>query len=184
MSSMRVLHLLREAAADPQQRLLITAGSARRRGRPAHHLRYANLGIRRSLPTTCSRWRAGYDLLTSTRTSQPELGDAAGFAYIPGMTAGRLMACSSSLVAVHLACQSLRGRETIWCWWCGTNLLFDPSLARDGDAVTGVRPSMSADSMRGEVPRWCPSGYEAAHEKRTRLASSWLVSGITANTQP
>src|SRR6201998_2539931 len=128
----------REAAAmDPQQRLLLEVAweALENAGITATRMRGTQTGIYVGLTT--------YDYsLTIARNLLPEEADP----YIPcgnapNFAAGRLSyflgvhgpavvidtACSSSLVAVHLACQSLRRRETDQALAAGTNLIMNPA---------------------------------------------------------
>ncbi|KZS63229.1 polyketide synthase [Mycobacterium kansasii] len=127
----------REAAAmDPQQRLLIEVAweALENAGLPPHLIRGTQTSVFVGV--------TAYDyMLTLAGQLRPEELDA----YIPtgnsaNFAAGRLAyilgargpavvidtACSSSLVAVHLACQSLRSRESDMALVGGTNLLLSP----------------------------------------------------------
>lgn len=127
----------REAAAmDPQQRLLLEVA-----WEALEHAGVAPHTIRGS-QTSVFVGVTAYDyMVTLAGQLRPEDLDA----YIPtgnalNFTAGRLAyflgtrgpavvidtACSSSLVAVHLACQSLRSRESDTALVGGTNLLLSP----------------------------------------------------------
>jgi phthiocerol/phenolphthiocerol synthesis type-I polyketide synthase C len=130
----------REAAAmDPQQRLLIEVAweALEDAGIPAAKIRGTQTGVFIGLTS--------YDYMaTLSGQLQPEDLDA----YIPtgnapNFAAGRLSyllgargpalvvdtACSSSLTAIHLACQSLRWRETDTALVGGTNLLLNPGTS-------------------------------------------------------
>lgn len=127
----------REAAAmDPQQRLLIEVAWEA----------LENAGVSpytiRGTQTSIFVGITAYDyMLTLAGRLQPEdldayipTGNSANFAagrlaYILGARGPAVVidtACSSSLVAVHLACQSLRGRESDMALVGGTNLLLSP----------------------------------------------------------
>lgn len=127
----------REAAAmDPQQRLFLEVA-----WEALEHSGIAPQSIRGS-QTSVFVGVTAYDyMVTLAGQLRPEDLDA----YIPtgnalNFTAGRLAyflgargpamvidtACSSSLVAVHLACQSLRSRESDTALVGGTNLLLSP----------------------------------------------------------
>ena len=127
----------REAAAmDPQQRLLLEVAweALEDAGLPAHALRGTQTSVFVGL--------TAYDyMLTLAGQLRPEdldayipTGNSANFAagrlaYFLGVRGPALVidtACSSSLVAVHLACQSLRWRESDTALVGGTNLLLSP----------------------------------------------------------
>ncbi|KUI38200.1 polyketide synthase [Mycobacterium sp. IS-1496] len=147
----------REAAAmDPQQRLLLEVAweALEHAGIPAHTLR--------GTQTSVFVGMTGYDyMLTLSDKLRAEEYDA----YVPfgnalNFAAGRLSyflgvrgpavvvdtACSSSLVSVHLACQSLRRRESDTALAAGVNLMLKPEanialsrwgmLAPDGQCKT------------------------------------------------
>jgi phthiocerol/phenolphthiocerol synthesis type-I polyketide synthase C len=127
----------REAAAmDPQQRLLIeVAWEALEDAGVAPH-------TIRGTQTSVFVGVTAYDyMLTLAGRLRPEdldayipTGNSANFAagrlaYILGVRGPAVVidtACSSSLVAVHLACQSLRSRESDTALVGGTNLLLSP----------------------------------------------------------
>jgi phthiocerol/phenolphthiocerol synthesis type-I polyketide synthase C len=127
----------REAAAiDPQQRLLIEVAweALEDAGLPPHTIRGTQTSIFVGV--------TAYDyMLTLAGRLRPEdldayipTGNSANFAagrlaYILGTRGPAVVidtACSSSLVAVHLACQSLRWRESDMALVGGTNLLLSP----------------------------------------------------------
>ncbi|MGB8388974.1 type I polyketide synthase, partial [Mycobacterium sp.] len=128
----------REAAAmDPQQRLLLEVAweALENSGVAPQTIRGSQTSVFVGL--------TAYDyMLSLANRLRPEDLDA----YIPtgnsaNFAAGRLSyflgargpalvvdtACSSSLVAIHLACQSLRRRESDMALVGGTNLLLDPA---------------------------------------------------------
>jgi phthiocerol/phenolphthiocerol synthesis type-I polyketide synthase C len=127
----------REAAAmDPQQRLLIEVAweALEDAGLPPHTIRGTQTSVFVGV--------TAYDyMLTLAGRLRPEdldayipTGNSANFAagrlaYILGARGPAVVidtACSSSLVAVHLACQSLRWRESDTALVGGTNLLLSP----------------------------------------------------------
>ena len=127
----------REAAAmDPQQRLLIEVAweALENAGVAPHSIRGTQTGVFVGV--------TAYDyMLTLAGRLRPEdldayipTGNSANFAagrlaYILGARGPAVVldtACSSSLVAVHLACQSLRLRESDMALVGGTNLLLSP----------------------------------------------------------
>ncbi len=127
----------REAAAmDPQQRLLLEVAweALEDAGLPPHTIRGTQTSVFVGV--------TAYDyMLTLAGRLRPEdldayipTGNSANFAagrlaYILGARGPAVVidtACSSSLVAVHLACQSLRWRESDMALVGGTNLLLSP----------------------------------------------------------
>ncbi|MGO9032757.1 SDR family NAD(P)-dependent oxidoreductase, partial [Mycobacterium sp.] len=127
----------REAAAmDPQQRLLIEVAweALEDAGIAPHTIRGTQTSVFVGV--------TAYDyMLTLAGRLRPEdldayipTGNSANFAagrlaYILGARGPAVVldtACSSSLVAIHLACQSLRGRESDMAVVGGTNLLLSP----------------------------------------------------------
>jgi phthiocerol/phenolphthiocerol synthesis type-I polyketide synthase A len=127
----------REAASmDPQQRLLheVAWEALEHAGITASAIRGTQTSVFVGLTT--------YDYsLILTRTLSPEEVDPhVPFGNAPNFAAGRLSyflgvhgpavvidtACSSSLVTVHLACQSLRRRESDQALAAGVNLLLSP----------------------------------------------------------
>ena len=130
----------REAAAmDPQQRLLIEVAyeAVEDAGIAPHAIRGTQTGVFVGL--------TAYDyILTLSAQLQPEdldayipTGNAANFAagrlaYLLGTRGPALVvdtACSSSLTAIHLACQSLRGRESDTALVGGSNLILSPGTS-------------------------------------------------------
>jgi phthiocerol/phenolphthiocerol synthesis type-I polyketide synthase C len=127
----------REAAAmDPQQRLLLEVAweALENAGVAPHTIRGTQTSVFVGL--------TAYDYMVSLagRLRPEELdayiptGNSANFAagrlaYILGARGPAVVidtACSSSLVAIHLACQSLRQRESDMALVGGTNLLLSP----------------------------------------------------------
>ncbi|MET0699702.1 MAG: polyketide synthase, partial [Mycobacterium sp.] len=146
----------REAAAiDPQQRLLLEVA--------CEALEDAGITPRaiRGTQTGVFVGQTAYDyMLTLSGIAQEELdayvltGNSANFAagrlaYFLGARGPAMVldtACSSSLTAIHLACQSLRSRESDTALVGGTNLMLSPGasiacsrwgmLAPDGQCKT------------------------------------------------
>ncbi|CAN5605593.1 type I polyketide synthase [soil metagenome] len=146
----------REAAAiDPQQRLLLEVA--------CEALEDAGITPRaiRGTQTGVFVGQTAYDyMLTLSGIAQEELdayvltGNSANFAagrlsYFLGARGPAMVldtACSSSLTAIHLACQSLRSRESDTALVGGTNLMLSPTasiacsrwgmLAPDGQCKT------------------------------------------------
>ncbi len=146
----------REAVAmDPQQRLLLEVAweALENAGVTPEAIRNSQTGIYVGLTT--------YDYSLIAAKAQPEdfdpylpFGNASNFAagrlsYFLGVHGPAVVldtACSSSLVAIHLACQSLRKRETDQALAAGTNLIMSPEnsiacsrwgmLAPDGQCKT------------------------------------------------
>ncbi|MGH3971697.1 MAG: type I polyketide synthase, partial [Mycobacterium sp.] len=148
----------REAAAmDPQQRLLleVTWEALENAGVTATSIRNTQTGVYVGVTTSDYYW------LAMSGDSRPEaidpylvFGNAANFAagrlsYFFGVHGPAVVmdtACSSSLVTIHLACQSLRRRETDQAVAAGVNLILSPEnniacsrwgmLAPDGQCKT------------------------------------------------
>jgi phthiocerol/phenolphthiocerol synthesis type-I polyketide synthase D len=146
----------REAVAmDPQQRLLLEVSweALENAGVTPKAIRNTQTGIYVGLTT--------YDYSLIGAKAPPEevdpyfpFGNASNFAagrlsYFLGVHGPAVVldtACSSSLVAIHLACQSLRRRETDQALAAGTNLILTPEnsiacsrwgmLAPDGQCKT------------------------------------------------
>jgi phthiocerol/phenolphthiocerol synthesis type-I polyketide synthase D len=128
----------REAAGmDPQQRLLLEVAweALENGGITAQAIRGSQTAVFVGLTTN------DYSLLAFARKSRPEDVDPyISFGNAPNFAAGRLAyflgvhgpavvidtACSSSLVTVHLACQSLRRRESDQALAAGVNLILSP----------------------------------------------------------
>jgi acyl transferase domain-containing protein len=148
----------REAVAmDPQQRLLLEVAweALENAGVTPKAVRNSQTGIYVGLTTSDYYW------LSTDGDMRPEdfdpylpFGNASNFAagrlsYFLGAHGPAVVldtACSSSLVAIHLACQSLRRRETDYALAAGTNLILTPEnsiscsrwgmLAPDGHCKT------------------------------------------------
>ncbi len=148
----------REAIAmDPQQRLLLEVAweALENAGVTPKAVRNSQTGIYVGLTTSDYYW------LSTDGDVRPEdfdpylpFGNASNFAagrlsYFLGAHGPAVVldtACSSSLVAIHLACQSLRRRETDQALAAGTNLILTPEnsiacsrwgmLAPDGQCKT------------------------------------------------
>ncbi|HUB57494.1 MAG TPA: type I polyketide synthase [Mycobacterium sp.] len=148
----------REAVAmDPQQRLLLEVAweALENAGVTPDSIRNTQTGIYVGLTTSDYYW------LSVAGGVRPEdfdpylpFGNASNFAagrlsYFLGVHGPAVVidtACSSSLVAIHLACQSLRKRETDQALAAGTNLIMSPEnsiacsrwgmLAPDGQCKT------------------------------------------------
>jgi acyl transferase domain-containing protein/surfactin synthase thioesterase subunit len=128
----------REAASiDPQHRLLLEVSweALETAGIPPASLSGSRTGVFLGISTsdfavTLPGFR---DLrrLDASAASGVALNFAAGrISYALGLQGPSLAvdtACSSSLVAVHLACQSLRRRESELALACGANLIFSPA---------------------------------------------------------
>ena len=130
----------REAAAiDPQHRLLLEVASEALEdaGIPARAIRGTQTGV------FVGQTAYDYMLNLSAGMAQDELdayvltGNSANFAagrlsYFLGARGPAMVldtACSSSLTAIHLACQSLRGRESDTALVAGTNLMLNPGAS-------------------------------------------------------
>src|SRR5271154_3250767 len=127
----------REAAAmDPQQRLLLEVAweALENAGITAPMMRGTQTSVFVGLTT------GDYSLILARNLSPEEVDPYLPFGNAPNFAAGRLSyflgvhgpavvidtACSSSLVAVHLACQSLRRRESDQALAAGVNLMLSP----------------------------------------------------------
>ncbi len=127
----------REAAGmDPQQRLLMEVAweALENAGIPAPAIRGTQTAVYVGLTTF------DYSLLVSGRIRREDIDPHISFGNASNFAAGRLSyflgvhgpavvidtACSSSLVAVHLACQSLRRRESDQALAAGVNLILSP----------------------------------------------------------
>jgi phthiocerol/phenolphthiocerol synthesis type-I polyketide synthase C len=130
----------REAAAiDPQQRLLLEVAyeALEDAGITPRAIRGTQTGV------FVGQTAYDYMLNISARLAQEDLdayvltGNSANFAagrlsYFLGARGPAVVvdtACSSSLTAIHLACQSLRGRETDTALVGGTNLMLNPGAS-------------------------------------------------------
>lgn len=156
----------REASAmDPQQRLLIeVAWEALEDAGVAPH-------TIRGTQTSVFVGVTAYDyMLTLAGRLRPEdldayipTGNSANFAagrlaYILGVRGPAVVidtACSSSLVAVHLACQSLRHRESDAALVGGTNLLLSP-----GPSIACSRWGMLSPAGQCKAFDVSADGYE------------------------
>lgn len=130
----------REAAQmDPQQRLLLEVAweALEHAGIVPERLMGTQTGVFVGMTTN--------DYLMLSNAAGPETQDAyagtgnghcfpAGrLSYVLGLQGPSLVvdtACSSSLVAIHLACQSLRSRESSFCLAGGVNLVLSLAMTR------------------------------------------------------
>src|SRR6476661_8046767 len=127
----------REAAGmDPQQRLLLEVAweALENAGITAQQIRGTQTSVFVGLTTN------DYSLLFAGRLRPEEIDPHIPFGNASNFAAGRLSyflgvhgpavvidtACSSSLVTVHLACQSLRRRESDQALAAGVNLILSP----------------------------------------------------------
>ena len=126
----------REAESmDPQQRLLLEVAweALENAGNRQHGLRGSSTGVFVGITTSdyarlaVANDSTALDVYTATGGA---LNVAAGrLSHVFGLNGPAMAvdtACSSSLVAVHLACQSLRGRECDLALAGGVNLLLTP----------------------------------------------------------
>ncbi|MCB0939937.1 MAG: type I polyketide synthase [Mycobacterium sp.] len=127
----------REAAAmDPQQRLLLEVAceALEDAGIPLRALRNTQTGVFIGVTAYDYMLRLSAELQPEDLDAYIPTGNAANFAagrlsYFLGARGPALVvdtACSSSLTAIHLACQSLRARESDTALVGGTNLLLSP----------------------------------------------------------
>ncbi|KKC00606.2 type I polyketide synthase [Mycolicibacter arupensis] len=147
----------REAdAMDPQQRLLMEVAweALEHAGITKEAIRGTQTGVFVGLTTN------DYSILAAEKLGQRDADPYLSFGNAPNFAAGRLSyflgvhgpalmvdtACSSSLVAIHLACASLRRRESHQALAAGVNLMLAPQnsiatsrwgmLAPDGQCKT------------------------------------------------
>ena len=130
----------REAAAmDPQQRLLLEVAweALEDAGIPPHTIRGTQTSVFVGLTAH------DYLLMLSGKIRPEDLDPYIPWGNVANFAAGRLAyflgvrgpalvvdtACSSSLVAVHLACESLRRRESDTALVGGTNLMLGPGIS-------------------------------------------------------
>ena len=156
----------REAAAmDPQQRLFIEVAweALEDAGIPPHTIRGTQTSVFVGV--------TAYDyMLTLSASMRPEeldayvlTGNSANFAagrtaYLLGARGPAVVldtACSSSLVAIHLACQSLRGRESDTALVGGTNLLLSPGTSIACSRWGMLSPGGSVQDLRRRRRRLC-----------------------------
>jgi amino acid adenylation domain-containing protein len=119
---------------DPQQRLLLEVAweALEDAGQTRDRLAGSRTGVFAGICSTDYSWLQfadleGIDAYTGTGTSLSIL--AGRLAYLLDLRGPSLAvdtACSSSLVAVHLACQSLRARESDAALAGGVNLILSP----------------------------------------------------------
>jgi acyl transferase domain-containing protein len=122
---------------DPQQRLLLEVAweALENAGIAANRLRGSSTGVFVGITTSdyarlaASDRSIAFDAYTATGGA---LNAAAGrISYVLGLNGPAVAidtACSSSLVAVHLACQSLRTRESDLALAGGVNMLLAPDI--------------------------------------------------------
>jgi acyl transferase domain-containing protein len=126
----------REAAAmDPQQRLLLEVSleAFERAGIPVDGLAGTATGVFVGI-TTNDYARLGYvegrpdaDVYAATGTALNAAAGRISFTFgLQGPCVAVDTACSSSLVAVHLACRSLRNRESDLALAAGVNVVLSP----------------------------------------------------------
>jgi acyl transferase domain-containing protein/surfactin synthase thioesterase subunit/NAD(P)-dependent dehydrogenase (short-subunit alcohol dehydrogenase family)/SAM-dependent methyltransferase/acyl carrier protein len=128
----------REAAMmDPQQRLLLEVAweALERAGQAPGSFRDSSLGV--FVGSMGNEYAMGS--LSSPSEIEAYVGTGGGGSFLAGRISYYLgchgpsihvdAACSSSLVAVHLACQSLRKRESDWALAGGVNVILSPEVA-------------------------------------------------------
>ncbi len=155
----------REAAAmDPQQRLLleVTWEALENAGTTAPRMRGTQTSVFVGLTTY------DYSLIHARSLAPEEVDPYVPFGNAPNFAAGRLSyflgvhgpavvidtACSSSLVAIHLACQSLRRRESDQALAAGVNLMLSPD-----NSVATSRWGMLAPDGRCKTFDAAANGY-------------------------
>ncbi|MGP3985840.1 type I polyketide synthase [Streptomyces sp. 3N207] len=124
----------REAKAmDPQQRLLLEVAweALERAGQPPDQLVGTSTGVFLGVVVN------DYDKVSTgerdiyTVTGNGHSFPAGRLSYVLGLEGPSMVvdtACSSSLVAIHLACQSLRARESAMALAGGVSLMLDPDM--------------------------------------------------------
>jgi phthiocerol/phenolphthiocerol synthesis type-I polyketide synthase B len=151
---------------DPQQRLLLEVAweAFEHAGIPANSLRRSQTGVFVGACFSEYGYLAAADLpkVDAWSNTGGALSIIANrlsyFLDLRGPSVAVDTACSSSLVAVHLACQSLRLRESELAIAAGVNLLLSPSVFHGFDQAgalspTGLCHSFDADAdgfVRGE----------------------------------
>src|SRR5271170_8383931 len=155
----------REAAAmDPQQRLLLEVAweALENAGITASGMRGTQTSVFVGLTT------GDYSLILARNLSPEEVDPYLPFGNAANFAAGRLSyflgvhgpavvidtACSSSLVAVHLACQSLRRRESDQALVAGVNMMLSPE-----NSVATSRWGMLAPDGRCKTFDASANGY-------------------------
>ncbi len=141
---------------DPQQRLLLEVSweALEHAGQAAEQLRHSRTGVFMGLCwddyAERTRLPGNEDTLDQYATFGTLRSVAVGrISYVLGLQGPNIQidtACSSSLVSVHLACQSLRSKESDMALAGGVNLLISPlttlarckskALSRDGRCKT------------------------------------------------
>jgi len=140
----------REAAKmDPQQRLVMEVAheALDHAGIPSDTLRHTQTAVFTGASTT----EYGYLAMTDLSQIDAWFGTGGALSIIanrvsyffdlrgPSVTVDT--ACSSSLVAIHLAVQSLRGREANLALAAGVNLLLSPAITRGFDHADILSPT-------------------------------------------
>ena len=162
---------------DPQQRLLLEVAveALEHAGIPAESLRRTpDRGLRRGLRQRVRLSSRRQDLRrvdawTGTGGALSIIANRLSyFLDLRGPSVAVDTACSSSLVAIHLACQSLRLRESDLALAAGVNLILAPDDHSRFDSAGALSPHGPVQDLR----RRAPTGSCAA-----RAAGSWCSSG-------
>lgn len=192
----------REAVAmDPQHRMLLEVAweALEHAGIPPDSLSGTRTGVMMGL----SSWdytivnierRADIDAYLSTGT--PHCAAVGRIAYLLGLRGPAVAvdtACSSSLVAIHLACQSLRLRETDVALAGGVQLTLSPFTAialssgrrchRPADATASTPTRMDSCAARAAA-WWCSSGWPTRCATRTGCLRWSAVRQLTPMVGP
>lgn len=143
---------------DPQQRLLLEVAweALENAGQSANML----LGSRTSVYV--GLWRSDYSMLTSrlgirdahNATGALHSASAGRISYILGLQGPSMTvdtACSSSLVTVHLACQSLRLRESDLALAGGSNVILDPEVMLTAPLTHALSPDGQCKSFDAQA---------------------------------
>lgn len=138
--------------------------------------------------------RADIDAYLSTGT--PHCAAVGRIAYLLGLRGPAVAvdtACSSSLVAIHLACQSLRLRETDVALAGGVQLTLSPFTAialssgrrchRPADATASTPTRMDSCAARAAA-WWCSSGWPTRCATRTGCLRWSAVRQLTPMVGP
>ena len=150
---------------DPQQRLLLEVAweALENAGITAPAIRNTQTSVFVGLTTY------DYSLIRRSDLSPDDVDPYVPFGNAPNFAAGRLSyflgvhgpavvidtACSSSLVAVHLACQSLRRRESDQALAAGVNLMLESGKQHRHLAVGDVGSRRPLQDLRRGRGRLC-----------------------------
>ena len=180
----------REAAAmDPQHRLLLEVAweALENAGIDPRALRGSQTGVFVGMTTS------DYYLSFAGKLRRQDIDPYIPFGSAPNFAAGRLSyflgvrgpavvsdtACSSSLVSIHLACQSLRRRESDHALAAGVNLSRSPRRSSPTPPATTARPPIGS-WHRAIAGRWSAPATRNATCSRLLLIAAAEKSGRAA----